>query len=422
AQQNSSLDPLAQLAQDSHAFDERFILGAIELVSKKLNGLNDENTSPTLEQIIIGLVTCHHQYKQLLATHVNRFAVQLNALLQAQQYTLSTAEDQQEATERLKQWLTELAGATDSDDVQQLNLNYLTSRGRIDALMAKMKSSVGNTAIADKLAGYMPKQATATFEVPQAVGELLSKMLSNIADLATAHWQTLSNNHDSLGLTNNQTFNCHALKVFNQTQSYKTRLLSLVVSIDKIGDKLHQDIDKSVKEPAVSELIRCLGEEVALMLTNDAPCSVGIDITLPKVRFKDGNVVIDTDIITLSTALHTLMVDVERLAALEDDSITQQTLDELRRHSDITLNCVIKAMDETGNNYLQLITLLRAQNQPTPQPQPLPTPKTEVSPLQNYPLQNNAPDLAEVTHEVVEQLCQNGPMLMQGLKNGGALN
>ncbi|NQZ11210.1 MAG: hypothetical protein HRT35_29000, partial [Algicola sp.] len=425
---HNKLDPLAQLAQDSHAFDERFILGAIELVSKQLNGLDDENTSPTLVQIIIRLVTCHHQYKQLLATHVNRCGLLLNTLSTAEHYTLSTAVHEQEATQRLKQWLTEQAAATDIDDVQQLSLSYLSSRGRIDALLGKMKWAVDGTtfanslanSLANNLASYLPKQATTTFEARQAVGELLSHMLSNIADLATAHWQTLSNNHESQDLTDNQTFNCHALQVFNHTQSYKTQLLSLVVNIDKIGDKLHQEIDKSAKDPALSELIHGLGKEIALMLTNNAPCSAGIEITRPKVTFEDGSVVINADTITLSTALHTLIVDFERLATTSDDSIPQQTLDELRRHSDITLNCVIKAMDETGNNYLQLITALRAQNQPkTPiQAQP----EIEVSPLQNYPLQNNAPNLADVTHEVVDLLCQNGPMLMQRLENGGALN
>jgi hypothetical protein len=411
------LNSLTQLAQDSLAFDERFILEAIKLVSKQLNDLYDESTSPALEQTITALVTEHHQYKQLLATHVNRSGLLFNALIQAEQLAFATVETQQEQTERLKQWLAKLTAPNDIEDVQQLIPNYLLSRGRIDGLLAKMKGAVDNTLVK----GYLPAPTLAAFEAGQTVGELLSKILSNIADLASAHWQTLSNNHTSQDLTNNQTFNCHALKVFNQTQSYKTQLLSLVVSIDKIGDKLHQEIDKSVKGPAVLELIHGLGGEIALMLANDAPCSAGIDISLPKATFAEGNIIIETDTMTLSTALHCLMVDFERLKDGEDDSISQQTLDELRRHSDITLNCVIKAMDETGNNYLQLITLLRAQNQPQAQVQSQIN-KKEKPEINVNSLQNSAPDLALVTHEIVNQLCQNGPMLMQGLENGGALN
>ena len=406
AQQNT-FDPQAQLAQDSHAFDERFILGSIEQISKQLNNLNDENTSDKFSQTIITMVGEHDQYKQLLAVHANRSGLLLNALIQAEQFAFSTVQEQQEQTERLKQWMTKLITPSAIEDVPQLVVNYRLSRERINRLLSKIDNPI--------MGGYLPSSVTATFEAAQTVAELLSKMLSNTADLAAAYWQALSNDHNNQDLTNNQTFNCHALKVFNQTQSYKTQLLSLVVSIDKISDKLHQDIDKSIKDPAVLELIRGLGKDISLMLTNDIPGSAGIDLCLPKVTIEQGNIVTGTDTVIVSAALHTLIVDFEQLKACTNDSIQLQTLDELRRQSDITLNCVIKAMDETGNNYLQLITLLRAQNQPQAQTQE--KPEVEVVPLQNCAL-----DLAGATHEIVDQLCQNGPMLMQRLENGGALN
>jgi hypothetical protein len=392
---------------------------------KALTKLNSQTTK-ILQSCLTDIIKHFEKYKVLSQNHLLRSIYFLNALKNSSKFKLK--KDIAQTSWLGKLWysasenMTELASSKNesmlNNHIKQLESSFLISRSRL-AIYINGYRETNQLETTDTTSLIIPQKALQVYEEVPYIADVIPRMMSNITNLCQEHWLLLADNTDRLIHIPDDAFNTQCIAYFQLTQEYKTKLLRLATSVDELVAKIYKDADeyqnKQAKLAFIFAIFKSISASIigilaihthlttedtdpgiALDMKNGTPVDVTVtsldaqgqttgthtsSLMLPTVDITGGEVTTLIILSGVSTALQSLLSDYESLFSAyygyrEPVTIQQQTVRDLQRHIDITLNTVIKSIDDTYTNWLRLLKIIKTKHLSDEKPSSTPPFKT----------------------------------------------